>query len=108
MQQISNLEEILFSIEIKLNWKRVLFQNKCTLMISNRVVYLIKDKRLIHKVIGVAFIQALTFNLASSKEFIIHINKDNDLHLRHKNREEILDVIKHVYFSHFGRNIAMY
>ena len=66
------------------------------------------EKKIITRKIPIDKLKALTYSEKDNKELIIHIKKDVDVYLRHKQKMGFFLAVQHSYFSVFGKNIPVY
>ena len=106
LKKMANDEVILFSSKLKL-YKGWWYNSESILVITNHKFYEVVDGT-IDKNIMLSNVMGLTYSTSNYIELIIHIDKDVDIQFENAKREEIFEVIKHIYFMIHNKNIPIY
>jgi len=88
-ENFSQNEKILMSVQMKLNWKNLIFHNWATLGITSQRLYIITTEDTVMVKVEIDLIQGLTYNKNVEKEFLVHVKNQDDLYLYKKKRDEI-------------------
>jgi hypothetical protein len=78
------------------------------LLITNEKIYNVKKTK-VKRSIRINDLSGITKNLnGSKKEFTLHVNKEYDYRFQSEKREEIINIVKHVYADRNGINLPIF